>query len=113
MEKIIATVPNLLSQVTNTVNQVLGDGAYFKKRMNQYLKQNQSTKEARFIGPPKKGKSCGRRLRVEAAFSRYKRIIGNKFKAQHFLGQQIEAKVSLLILNKMRDIGMPLGTYIA
>ena len=113
-ESYIATVPNLLSQINNTVDEVLGDGAYFRKRMLKYIAQNQSTKEARFIGPPKnKGKPYGKRLRVEATFSRYKRIIGNKFKAQHFLGQQREAKLSLLILNKMRDIGMPLGDYIA
>lgn len=113
-ESDIATVPNLLSQINNTVDEVLGDGAYFRKRMLKYIAQNQSTKEARFIGPPQnKGKSYGKRLRVEATFSRYKRIIGNKFKAQHFLGQQTEAKLSLLILNKMRDIGMPLGAYVA
>ena len=50
---------------------------------------------------------CEYRLKVEETFSRYKRIIGNKFKAQHFLGQQNEVKISLLILNKMKDLGMP------
>jgi hypothetical protein len=34
--------------------------------------------------------SYGNRLKVEETFSRYKRIIGNKFKAQNFLGQQYE-----------------------
>ena len=52
-ESDIATVPNLLSQINNTVDEVLGDGAYFKKRMLKYIAQNQSTKEAIFIGPPK------------------------------------------------------------
>ena len=30
----------------------------------------------------------GNRLKVEETFSIYKQIIGNKFKAQHFLAQQ-------------------------
>ena len=52
-------------------------------------------------------KYYGNRLKVEETFSRYKRIIGNKFKSQHFKGQQNEAKLSLLNLNIMKSIGMP------
>jgi hypothetical protein len=104
----IATVPKLLEQITTDVEAVVGDGAYYKQRMNKSLHQNKHTRDARFIGPPQDGgKNYGNRLKVEETFSRYKRIIGNKFKAQHFLGQQNEAKLSLLILNKMKDIGMP------
>ena len=104
----IATVPKLLEQVTTDIEAVVGDGAYYKNRMEDYMRQNQYSKKARFIGPPKDGsKNYGNRLKVEETFSRYKRIIGNKFKAQHFLGQQNEAKISLLILNKMKDLGMP------
>ena len=66
------------------------------------------------IGPPGDGsKNYGNRLKVEETFSRYKRIIGNKFKAQHFKGQQNEAKLSLLILNIMKGIGMPHTVRIA
>ena len=43
----------------------------------------------------------------EETFSRYKRIIGNKFKAKVFKGQENEARLSLFILNKMKEIGMP------
>lgn len=104
----IATVPKLLEQTTADIEAVVGDGAYYKKRMRDYMKQNRHSEKAKFIGPPKDGsKNYGNRLKVEETFSRYKRIIGNKFKAQHFLGQQNEAKLSLLILNKMKDIGMP------
>ena len=35
---------------------------------------------------------------------------GTDFKNRHFLGQQNEAKLSLLILNKMKDLGMPKTT---
>lgn len=104
----IATVPILLKQVTTDIEAVVGDGAYYKNRMEDYMRQNQYSEKARFIGPPKDGsKNYGNRLKVEETFSRYKRIIGNKFKAQHFLGQQNEVKISLLILNKMKDLGMP------
>ena len=61
-----------------------------------------------FIGPLGNGeKNYGNRLKVEETFSRYQKIIGNKFKAQHFKSQQSEAKTSLLILNIMKSIGMP------
>ena len=104
----IATVPKLLEQITTDIMAVVGDGAYHQKRMEDYIKQNQNCEKAKFIGPPKNGsKNYGNRLKVEETISRYKRIIGNKFKAQHFLGQQNEAKISLLILNIMKDLGMP------
>ena len=72
--------------------------------MLEYIGQQQNTRAAKFVGSPKKSeKSYGNRLKVEEIFSRYKRIIGNKFKAKNFLGQQYD----LLILNKMMAIGMP------
>jgi len=82
--------------------------------MLEYIEQHQNTKKAKFIAPPGKSvKSYGNRLKVEETFSRYKRIIGSKFKAQNFLGQQYEVKLSLLILNKMMAIGMPTTVRIA
>jgi len=110
----IATVPRLLKQIPNDINRIVGDGAYHKKRMLEYVNQQQNTRTAKFIGPPKGPvKSYGNRLKVEETFSRYKRIIGNKFKALNFLGQKYEAKLSLLILNKMMAIGMPKTVRIA
>lgn len=107
-ESDIAIAPKLFEQTTNKVDAVVGDGGYYKRRMETTMKHNENTEEARFIGPPGNGeKNYGNRLKVEETFSRYKRIIGNKFKAQHFLGQQNEAKISLLILNIMKSIGMP------
>ena len=110
----IRTVPDLLDQTTTQVNTVVGDGGYYKNRMEDYIQNNDNTKNSRFIGPPGDGsKNYGNRLKVEETFSRYKRIIGNKFKAQHFKGQQNEAKLSLLILNIMKAIGMPKTIRIA
>ena len=76
--------------------------------MGYYIKQDKNCGKSRFIGPLNNGnKNYGNRLKVEETFSRYKVIIGNKLKAKHFLGQQNEAKLSLFILNKIKDLGMP------
>ncbi len=48
----IATVPGLLSQVQNPVDQVVGNGAYHKKRVTNDLKQFECTKHAKFGGGP-------------------------------------------------------------
>jgi hypothetical protein len=104
----IATVPDLLSQVNNNIGCIVGDGAYFESRMVEYIAKNDNAKDSKFVGPPGKGvRSYANRLKIEETFSRYKRIIGNKLKAKHILGQVKETKLSLLILNKMMDIGMP------
>jgi hypothetical protein len=90
----IRVAPDLLDQTTTQVNAVVGDGAYYKNRMEDYIQNNDNTKNSRFIVPPGDGsKNYGNRLKVEETFSRYKRIIGNKFKSQHFKGQQNEAKL--------------------
>ena len=82
--------------------------------MLEYIGRQDNTRNAKFVEPPGKSvKSYGNRLKVEETFSRYKRIIGNKFKAQNFLDQQYEAKLSLLILNKTTAIGMPKTIRIA
>ena len=82
--------------------------------MGYYIKQDKNCEKTRFIGPPNNGnKNYGNRLKIEKTFSRYKVIIGKKFKAKHFLGQQNEAKLSLLILNIMKDLGMPKTIRIA
>lgn len=52
----IATVPKLLEQVTTEITIVVGDGAYYKKRTLGYIKQNQNSEIAKFIGPPKDGR---------------------------------------------------------
>lgn len=109
----IATVPKLLSQIPNDINNIIGDGAYYR-RMLEYMQQQPNMSNSKFIRPPKqRGWSYGNRLKLEETCSRYKRIIGNKFKARNFLGQQYEAKLSLLILNKMMAIGTPKTIRIA
>ncbi len=58
-------------------------------------------------------KAYGNRLKVEETFSRYKRIIENKFKVQNLLGQINEAKIFLFVLHEMKDLGIPQTVRIA
>jgi len=50
----------------------------------------------------------GRRSLVEVAMLRYKTIIGNKMKARKLPRQIAEAQVSVQVLNKMTELGMPI-----
>lgn len=54
-------------------------------------------------------KETGYNLRslVETTMFRYKRIIGGQFRSRNFESQKTEAKIGVLILNKMTNIGMP------
>ena len=78
------------------------------------MNDNKNTKDAKFVGPPRNGnKNYGNMLKVAETFSRYKWIIGNIFKAKHFEGQKNEAKLSLLILNMMQNIGTPFAAPVS
>ncbi|MFK7761558.1 MAG: transposase [Candidatus Midichloriaceae bacterium] len=48
----IATVPKLLEQIATDIGAVVGDGAYHKKRMEYFIKQDKNCEKDRFIGPP-------------------------------------------------------------
>lgn len=48
-------MPKLLEQTTIKIKTVIGDGAYYKKRMEDYMKQNQNSEKTMFIGPSKDG----------------------------------------------------------
>ena len=50
----------------------------------------------------------GRRNLVEAAFSRYKRIMGDGLRGRSLPAQQVEAKIAIRALNRMADLGMPI-----
>ena len=74
----IATVPGLLKQIPNEVGNILGDGVYYRKRMEKYMSRHKHLENSKFIGPPKNTDQSNNRIKVEEGFSRYKRIIGNK-----------------------------------
>ena len=55
----------------------------------------------------------GRRALVELAMLRYKTIIGPKMKARELSRQKTEAAVSVRVLNRMTNIGMPVSVKAA
>ena len=55
----------------------------------------------------------GLRALVELAMLRYKTIIGPKMKARELSQQKTEAAVSVRVLNRMTNIGMPVSVKIA
>ena len=107
----IKEVPNLLDQLKDKVNCIIGDGAYSTKCVEDFANILEKTNGARAIGPPKKGEKIDPlyklRLLVESTISRYKRIIGNKFKARNITSQENEAILSLNILNRMLILAKP------
>ena len=86
-----------------------------KNRMENYIQNNDNTKNSRFIGTPGDGsKNYGNRLKVEETFSRYKNALSAINLKHNILRVNInEAKLSLLILNIMKGIGMPHTVRIA
>ena len=54
----------------------------------------------------------GLRSLVELAMLRYKKIIGSKMKARKISQQKTEAEVSVRVLNRMTQLGMPISVKI-
>lgn len=50
-----------------------------------------------------------RRSLIEAALSRYKRIMGQRLRSRTTLSQQTEVRIACSILNRMTELGMPDG----
>ena len=55
----------------------------------------------------RKSSGYNRRALVEAAISRYKRIIGGQLRTRSLPAQRTEVAISVGALNKMVEIGMP------
>lgn len=53
------------------------------------------------------------RALVEAANSRYKRIIGGRLRARTLPTQQTEVAIAVKVLNRMAELGMPITERIA
>ncbi len=60
----VATVQKLLEETITDIEAVVGDGAYYKKRMKDYMKQNQNCEKARFINPPKDSSKVSAKIRA-------------------------------------------------
>ncbi len=53
------------------------------------------------------------RALVEAAISRYERIIGGRLRAWTLLTQQTEVAIAVQVLNRMAKLGMPVTQRVA
>ncbi len=60
-----------------------------------------------------KSSGYNRRALVEAAISRYKRIIGGRLRARTLPTQQTEVAIAVQVLNRMAELGMPITERIA
>lgn len=128
-------LPALLDQV-DRFEVFMADGAYDSDKVYQQIKQKQI--DAKIVIPPPKNalpgssqhntrneavdtiKHQGRmtwqriteyglRALVELAVLRYKTIIGPKMKARELPQQKTEADVSVRVLNRMTNLGMPVS----
>ena len=122
--------PDLMNQVPNRVNTVLGDGAYDDKDVREIIKQ----RGGRVLIPPPKNAVChgtdldrdhavlairafggdktaksiwgkltgySQRALVETTISGYKKIFGDRFFSRTKDRQKVESRLKCLILNKM------------
>lgn len=134
------TVPDLLSQFEHEFDKFLADGAYDSEKVYQTIKNKQP--QAEIIVPPlsdavlssesntqrdshikmiqehgrinwQKETGYGLRSHAELAMQRYKRIIGNTLKARLLPRQKTEAQVSVRVLNRMTQLGMPISEKVA
>lgn len=73
------------------------------------LARDENLREIRQFGRKRWKQQNGyhRRSLAETAFSRYKRIVGEKLQARDFARQATEAFMGVLMLNRMTVLGMP------
>jgi len=134
------TAPDLLAQCDHDFDKFLGDGAYDSEELYKAIASQQP--QAEIIVPPpsnavlsqenntqrdehikmieehgrilwQKRVGYGLRSYAELAVQRYKRIIGNTLKARLLPRQKTEAQVSVRVLNKMTQLGMPISVKVA
>lgn len=123
---------SLLDQVPNTVQTVIADGAYDRNQSREAIRKKKAKalipppKNARVKGSTerdfsilaiqglgggdeakslwKKLSGYGQRSLVETAFSRLKRLFGDRLFSKKFDSQRIENRARCLLLNKMRAL---------
>lgn len=128
-----AMTGHLLKQIPNGIKMTIGDGAYdridsqeaIRKKKSQGLipppkharykgnddERDEAIKIIRGLGGDKRAKSLwgkltgySRRALVETAFSRMKRMYGERLFSQIYEKQKIENRLRCLLLNKMRNL---------
>jgi hypothetical protein len=125
-------LPALLDQISNKVDTVIGDGAYDGCDVRKTIKskkakalipppknakyrriddeRDRATLDIRAFGGDKIAKSIwgkisgySQRALVETAFSRYKKIFGDRFFSRTVERQILENRLKCMLLNKMRQ----------
>ena len=132
----------LLTQISATVYQVSGDGAYDTKACYSSIGQRgakatipprRNAKQRRCANPTEKfairdahlrqiqqqgryawrvASGCTRQSLAENAVFRFKRLFGSRFRARRFDNQRIEGWIKCMILNRMVSLGMPVSERI-
>ncbi len=129
-------LPSLLTQISGTVCQVSGDGAYDTKACYESIGQRgakamipprRNAKRMRCDNSPEKltirdvnlrqiqlqgryawrvASGCTRQSWAENAVFRFKRIFGSRFRARRFDNQRVEGWITCRVLNRMVSVGM-------
>lgn len=136
-------LPELLSAIPDTIEQVSGDGAYDTRASYQAIRarnayasippqanakiwqhgnslspphvRDRNLRRIREIGRKKWKVESGyhRRSLVETGFFRFKTIFGDKIPARKFAGQAAQILIRCRILNQMLTMGMPQSYIVA
>jgi len=130
------TLPELLDQIINPIEQVTGDGAYdtfesyettvnkgakpcFPPRVNArrnkpinegHRLRNHAVSQVKYhdLAYWKKKNNYHRRSLAETAMYRFKQLLGDRVQSRTIDRQSREIGIKCLILNKMTQLGMPL-----
>ena len=80
-----------------------------KRRYRPIQARNERIRTIDRIGRKRWKRQSGyhQRSHAEATISRYKRILGDRFRARSWVGQHTEARIGCLILNRMIHLGKP------
>ncbi len=135
-------LPRLLTQISGTVYQVSGDGAYdtkacyasigqrgakatipprrnAKRRRCNTSQDTLDIRDANLHQIQQQGRyawrvasGCTRQSLAENAVFRFKRIFGSRFRARRFDNQRVEGWIMCMVLNRMVSLGMPVSERI-
>jgi len=129
------TLPEMLEQITDKIDQITGDGAYdthssyqaaihsgadpcFPPRKNAirnkpcdkaWQLRNHAVSQVKYHGLKswKKKNNYHRRSLAETAMFRFKQLLGDKVMARKFERQVKEIGIKCFVINKINQLGMP------
>jgi hypothetical protein len=132
-------LPGLLTQISSTVCQVSGDGAYDTKACYEFIGQRgakatipprRNAKRMKCFNPSQKfairnahfrqiqqqgrygwrvASGCTRQSLAKNGIFRFKRIFGSRVRTRRLDNQRVEGWIKCKVLNRMVSIGMPVS----